>query len=65
MVPSPRQLSWQRLEQTAFLHFGVNTYDGSQVGTGTENPNIFQPTSLNTDQWVSSLTEFSDGWGMR
>ena len=55
VVPSPRQLAWQRLEQTAFLHFGVNTYDNQQVGTGTEDPNIFQPTSLNTDQWVSSL----------
>ena len=33
----------------------MNTYDGRQVGTGTENPNIFQPSSLNTDQWVSSL----------
>ena len=55
VTPSPRQLAWQRLEQTAFLHFGVNTYDGRQVGTGTENPNIFQPSSLNTDQWVSSL----------
>ena len=55
VIPSPRQLAWQRLEQTAFLHFGVNTYDGRQVGTGTEDPNIFQPTMLNTDQWVSSL----------
>src|SRR5947208_418775 len=55
VVPSPRQLAWQRLEHTAFVHFGVDTYTGTQLGTGTENPNIFQPTSLNTDQWVSAL----------
>jgi alpha-L-fucosidase len=55
VTPSPRQLAWQRLEQTAFLHFGVNTYDDRQVGTGTENPDIFQPTGLNTDQWVLAL----------
>jgi alpha-L-fucosidase len=55
VTPSSRQLAWQRLEQTAFLHFGVNTYDDRQVGTGTENPNIFQPTGLNTDQWVLAL----------
>src|SRR5690348_12594808 len=55
VVPSARQLAWQRLEQTAFLHFGVNTYDNRQVGTGTENPTIFQPTGLDTDQWVLSL----------
>jgi alpha-L-fucosidase len=55
VVPSARQLAWQRLEQTAFLHFGVNTYDDRQVGTGTEDPDIFQPTGLDTDQWVSAL----------
>ncbi|MBD0741301.1 alpha-L-fucosidase [Streptomyces sp. CBMA152] len=55
VTPSPRQLAWQRLEQTAFLHFGVNTYDGREWGTGTEDPNIFRPTGLNTDQWAASL----------
>lgn len=55
VVPSSRQLAWQRLEETAFLHFGVNTYDGREWGTGTEDPNIFQPTGLDTDQWAASL----------
>jgi alpha-L-fucosidase len=55
VVPSARQLAWQRLERTAFLHFSVNTYDGRTLGTGTEDPNIFQPTHLNTDQWVQAL----------
>ncbi len=55
VVPSARQLAWQRLEQTAFLHFGVNTFDGNEWGTGTEDPNIFQPSGLDTDQWASSL----------
>jgi alpha-L-fucosidase len=57
ITPSPRQLAWQRLEQTAFIHFGVNTYDDREVGTGTENPNIFQPTGLDTDQWITSLRD--------
>ncbi|MFG1807722.1 ricin-type beta-trefoil lectin domain protein [Streptomyces sp. NPDC049040] len=55
VVPSSRQLAWERLEETAFLHFGVNTFDGREWGTGTENPSIFQPTGLNTDQWAASL----------
>ncbi|WP_225848975.1 RICIN domain-containing protein [Streptomyces sp. HPF1205] len=55
VVPSQRQLAWERLEETAFLHFGVNTYDGREWGTGTEDPNIFQPTGLDTDQWAASL----------
>jgi len=55
VVPSPRQLAWEQLERTAFLHFGVNTYDGREWGTGTEDPNIFQPTGLNTDEWAGAL----------
>ncbi|MEY9907258.1 alpha-L-fucosidase [Catenulispora sp. MAP12-49] len=55
VTPSPNQLAWQRLEQTAFIHFGLNTYDGTEQGTGTTSPNLFQPTGLNTDQWVSTL----------
>ena len=55
VVPSARQLAWEQLEKTAFLHFGVNTYDGREWGTGTEDPNIFQPTGLNTDEWASDL----------
>src|SRR5689334_9372787 len=55
VIPSPRQLAWERLEEEAFIHFGVNTFDGREWGTGTEDPNIFQPTGLNTDQWALSL----------
>ncbi|MFC6086263.1 lectin [Sphaerisporangium aureirubrum] len=57
VVPSSRQLAWQRLEQYNFIHFGVNTFDGREWGTGTEDPDIFQPTGLNTDQWASSLKQ--------
>ncbi|RKT74778.1 alpha-L-fucosidase [Saccharothrix variisporea] len=57
VVPSPRQLAWQRLERMAFIHFGVNTFTGREWGTGTEDPNVFQPTGLNTDQWAASLKE--------
>jgi alpha-L-fucosidase len=57
VLPSARQLSWQRMEQTAFVHFGVNTYTGREWGTGTEDPNIFQPAGLDTDQWVNTLKD--------
>ncbi len=31
-VRAKRQLAWQRLEKTAFLHFGVNTFTGLEWG---------------------------------
>jgi alpha-L-fucosidase len=57
VTPSPRQLTWQRMELTAFIHFGVNTYTGREHGTGTENPDIFQPHELDTDQWATALRD--------
>lgn len=33
--PDQRQVDWQRYEQTAFLHFGVNTFTGQEWGQVT------------------------------
>ncbi|BCJ36522.1 hypothetical protein Athai_40250 [Actinocatenispora thailandica] len=55
--PSLRQLAWQRLGQTAFLHFGMNTFTGQEWGTGTEDPGLFAPTDLDTDQWARTLRD--------
>lgn len=55
VTPSPRQLAWQQQEMTAFIHFGVNMYTEREHGTGTEDPNLFQPDKLDTDQWVTAL----------
>jgi len=49
--PHPRQLAWQELEFACFVHFGVNTFRGVEWGDGHEDPAIFQPTDLDTDQW--------------
>lgn len=57
LVPTPQQLEWQRMELTAFLHFGVNTFTGREWGDGTEDPVIFNPTSLDCEQWVRTLKE--------
>lgn len=56
-VPSATQLQYHEEELSAFIHYGVNTYTGAEWGTGKENPNVFNPTNLDTDQWVKSLKD--------
>lgn len=53
--PSPRQVSWQRQELTAFVHFGPNTFTGLEWGTGLDDPAVFDPSGLDCDQWAKAL----------
>lgn len=53
--PHTRQYEWQTNEYIAFIHFGVNTFTGREWGTGFEDPKIFNPKKMDTDQWCNAM----------
>ncbi len=53
--PSERQLKFNEMRYYNFIHFGINTFTGREWGDGTEEPKIFRPTQLDTDQWCRIL----------
>ncbi|MCR4964169.1 MAG: alpha-L-fucosidase [Bacteroidales bacterium] len=52
-VPTPAQVEWQKMELNMFCHFGPNTFTGLEWGEGTEAEDIFNPTALDCNQWVT------------
>ena len=56
-LPSRAQLDYHKEELAAFIHYGMNTYTNSEWGNGKEDPKNFNPTNLDTDQWIKTLKD--------
>src|SRR5437868_4735723 len=57
-TPTPAQIAFQRTELTAYLHFGLNTFDGTEYGnSAVDTPSLFNPTNLDATEWVSALKD--------
>ncbi len=56
-LPSAAQLAWHQMELNAFVHFTTNTFTGKEWGYGDEDPDIFNPSALNTDQWAEIFAQ--------
>ncbi|WP_246153576.1 alpha-L-fucosidase [Terriglobus albidus] len=53
--PTPQQTAWQDLEFGVILHFSTNTFLDREWGDGTASPSTFNPTSLDTHQWMKAI----------
>jgi len=55
VVPSPRQLNYLNNGFIGFIHFGPNTFTGREWGNGMEDPSVFAPKVVDTDNWVKNM----------
>jgi alpha-L-fucosidase len=51
-LPSSRQLEWHDLGFYGFIHYTVNAFTDKEWGYGDENPEIFNPSKLDVEQWA-------------
>lgn len=56
-IPSAKQVEWQKRETTAFIHFGLNTFNNREWGYGDSELATFTPSKLDCEQWVRILKQ--------
>jgi len=62
-IPTQAQLDWQNAELVAVFHYDLHVFDGKAYKqaenriTPIQDYNIFNPVSLDTDQWVKAAKD--------
>ncbi|MCD6544291.1 MAG: alpha-L-fucosidase [Flavobacteriaceae bacterium] len=62
-VPNKRQLAWQEAELGVVFHYDLHVFDGKKYGQGSNRIDpvadyqIFNPKSLDTDQWIKAAKD--------
>ena len=51
-TPNERQIAHYKMGKKVFFHFGVNTFTNKEWGDGNEVEKLFDPSELDTDQWI-------------
>ena len=55
VMPSKRQYIWQQQELSVLIHLGLNTFTNEEIGDGTADPSLFNPSELDVDQWIETI----------
>lgn len=53
--PSPQQVEWEDMEIGVIFHFGTNTFLDREWGDGTAEPKIFNPSTVDAEQWIQAV----------
>ena len=63
VLPAPQQAAWQQAELGVVFHYDLHVFDGEPYRqahnriTPVPDYNIFNPSRLNTDQWVKAAKD--------
>ena len=56
--PTSQQAAWQDMELGMFVHLDMVTFTGEPKPRQPADPNIYNPTRLDTDQWLETAKSF-------
>ncbi|MEI8046692.1 MAG: alpha-L-fucosidase [Bacteroidota bacterium] len=60
-VPSSKQIVWQEMEQTMFVHFDPATWQNSSYDNHSTPLSRINPDKLDVDQWI----DVAESWGAK
>jgi alpha-L-fucosidase len=58
VLPTPQQLQWQDMEQTMFVHFAPDTWQGNERDNLKTPLSEIHPSQLDVNQWIDAAESF-------